>query len=319
MSGIYKLQQEFNKDIMTKSGMTSGLKGKLRYDEPMSRHTSWRVGGPADRFYIPLDLEDLKYFLGRLPVHEPVTWIGLGSNLLVRDGGIRGTVIVTKSVMNELENLSSGQIRAGAGIACARLARHSVKSGLTGAEFLIGIPGTLGGALAMNAGAFGSETWNIVNEVVTVNRKGEEQTRNKSDFIIAYRTVTKPFGEWFTSALLQLQPDIKQTANNTIREFLARRSQTQPIGEASCGSVFRNPDPEVSAARLIESCGLKGYSIGKASVSKKHANFIINEGYASASDIEKLIQHVQQLVYEKHNITLVPEVHMIGEDNRNAY
>ncbi len=314
MSGIYRLQQEFNKDIMIKPGMASDLKGKLRYDEPMSRHTSWRVGGPADRFYIPLDLEDLKYFLRRLPVDEPVTWVGLGSNLLVRDGGIRGTVIATKNVMNGLENLPSGQIRAGAGIACARLARHSVKSGLTGAEFLIGIPGTLGGALAMNAGAFGSETWNIVQQLVTVNRQGEEQTRNRADFIIAYRSVTKPAEEWFVAAMLELQPDIKQTANNTIREFLARRSQTQPVGEASCGSVFRNPGTEMPAARLIESCGLKGQSIGNASVSMKHANFIINQGNASASDIEKLIQHVQQVVFEKHNVSLVPEVRMIGEN-----
>lgn len=312
MSGIYRLQHEFNKNIMTKPSIP-GLKGKLRYDEPMSRHTSWRVGGPADQFYIPHNLEDLKYFLDKLPADEPVTWIGLGSNLLVRDGGIRGTVIATKNVINDLENLPSGQIRAGAGIACAKLARHSVNSGLTGAEFLIGIPGTLGGALAMNAGAFGSETWNIVKQVVTVNRQGEEHTRNKSDFIIAYRSVTKSSGEWFISALLELQPDINQTGKNTLSEFLARRSQTQPIGEASCGSVFRNPGPDMAAAKLIESCGLKGQSIGMACVSMKHANFIINQGNASASDIEKLIEHVQQVVYEKHNINLLPEVRVIGE------
>jgi len=300
--------------MRTQEGVMQGLKGTLKYDESMSRHTSWRVGGPADRFFIPHDLEDLKNFLAQLSQDEPVTWIGLGSNLLVRDGGIRGTVIATKNVMSELELVTSAQIRAGSGIPCAKLARYTVKSGLAGAEFLIGIPGTLGGALAMNAGAYGSETWNIVKQVVTVNRKGEVFTRASTDFVIAYRSVTGPAGEWFISALLELHPDIEQTGNNTLSEFLARRSQTQPMGEPSCGSVFRNPGPDMPAAKLIESCGLKGKSIGKASVSLKHANFIINQGNARASDIEKLIQHVQQVVYARHDIRLVPEVRMIGEE-----
>ena len=313
MSGLDRVEQEFNKDIMKESGMTTSFKGKLRYDEPMSKHTYWRVGGPADRFYVPLDLEDLKNFLCQLPKDEPLTWIGLGSNLLVRDGGIRGTVIATKNVMNDLENLPSDQIRAGAGIACAILARHAVKSGLTGAEFLIGIPGTLGGALVMNAGAFGSEAWNIVKQVITVNRQGEERTRNKSDFIIAYRSVTRPMDEWFVSALLELQQDLNQSGKNTLSEFLGRRSKTQPMGEASCGSVFRNPSADMPAARLIDLAGLKACTIGQASVSTKHANFIINQGNASAGDIEALIKHVQEVVYEKNNINLVPEVLVIGE------
>ena len=298
---------------MTEINKISGLKGKLRFNEPMSKHTSWRVGGPADRFYVPHDVKDLKYFLGQLSEDEPVTWIGLGSNLLVRDGGIRGTVIATKNVMDELEIISPDHIRAGAGVACARLARYAVKSGLTGAEFLIGIPGTLGGALAMNAGAFGSETWDIVEQVVTVDRKGKQWTRQKSDFVVNYRSVAKPAGEWFIAAMVGLSPDIKQTGNNTIRELLTRRGMTQPMGEASCGSVFRNPGKDTPAAKIIEFCGLKGKRVGNACVSEKHANFIINLGNATASDIEELIQHVQQVVYEKHHITLVPEVHVVGD------
>ena len=313
MPGLHRQQHGYGRDMMTEAGMLQGLKGRLRYDEPMSRHTSWRVGGPADRFFIPYDLGDLKNFLGQLPENEPVTWIGLGSNLLVRDGGIRGTVIATKNVMNELEYVPPLQIKAGSGMPCARLARFAVKSGLKGAEFLIGIPGTLGGALAMNAGAFGSEIWSLVRHVVTVNRKGEERTRPAMDFGIAYRSVTIPTGEWFISALLELEVDINQTGKNNISEFLARRSQTQPVGESSCGSVFRNPGPDMAAARLIEASGLKGKSIGMASVSLKHANFIINLGKASASDIEMLIQHVQQVVYEKHDIRLIPEVRVLGE------
>lgn len=314
MSDIHKQVYGLENYKMTSAESQQGLKGRIRYDEPMSRHTSWRVGGPADCFFVPDDLEDLKFFLAQLAADEPLTWIGLGSNLLVRDGGIRGTVISTKNVMCELEDLPSSQLRAGSGLPCAKLARHTVKAGLTGAEFLVGIPGTVGGALAMNAGAWGSETWNLVKSVLTINRKGELHERDKSEFGISYRSVIKPAEEWFLSALLQLEPDINSTGSNTLSEFLSRRSQTQPMGEPSCGSVFRNPAPDMPAARLIEACGLKGFVIGNAAVSMKHANFIINQGKATAGDIERLIQHVQNVVSAKHNVTLVPEVRMIGAE-----
>lgn len=313
MTLINGKQYEPGRHIMTATGAQSGPRGKLKLNEPMSRHTSWRVGGHADRFYIPGDIDDLKQFLRKLPEDEPITWVGLGSNLLVRDGGIRGTVIATKNVMDGLEWQPSGEVHAGTGISCARFAKQTAKAGFSGAEFMIGIPGTLGGALAMNAGAFGTETWNIVKQVVTVNRKGNEFKREKSDFTIGYRSVIGKPGEWFVSAVLQLQMDINGAAENTIRELLARRSQTQPVGEPSCGSVFRNPGSGVYAAQLIESCGLKGYAIGDAAVSLKHANFIINRGNATAGDIEKLIHHVQQMVLTRHGIDLVPEVRIVGE------
>jgi UDP-N-acetylmuramate dehydrogenase len=308
------LEDSVNDKYMPNLYKIDGLKGTFKLNEPMSKHTSWRVGGPAERFYVPFDMEDLQRFLAQIPVDEPITWVGLGSNLLVRDKGVRGTVIATRNVMDEIEQLPNAAIHAGSGIPCAKLARFSVKAGMSGAEFLVGIPGTLGGALAMNAGAFGSEIWDVVTSVNTINRNGDLNSRDKSAFQIAYRSVTQADEEWFVSATLQLKPDRYQTGSNTLRELLARRSDTQPMGEASCGSVFRNPEATVPAAKLIEACGLKGKSIGMASVSVKHANFIINTGNASAADIEKLIAHVQQVVYEKYQITLIPEVRVIGDE-----
>ena len=300
---------------MIDSLVINNVRGELKYDEPMSRYTSWRVGGPADHFFNPADVDDLKNFLQLVPGNEPLVWIGLGSNLLVRDGGIRGTVITLKNIVASIESLSPGSFRIGAGIPCAKIARHTANAGYTGAEFLVGIPGTFGGALAMNAGAFGFETWDIVNQVLTINHKGEEAIRVKDDFRIGYRTVDQPHIEWFLSADIQLATDEDNLANEAIRELLAKRSETQPMGESSCGSVFRNPEVGDVAAKLIESCGLKCKQIGKAMVSDKHANFIINKGDASAKNIEDLILHVQQTVYERTTIRLVPEVCILGDQD----
>ena len=293
--------------------ISEGLRGTLRFREPMSKHTSWRVGGNADVFFIPSDLEDLKLFLSRLEPDETLTWIGLGSNLLVRDGGIRGAVIATKKMNQSMEKISATEIRAGAGASCAQLARFTVAEGLHGAEFLIGIPGTFGGALAMNAGAFGSETWDKVRHVTMINKRGDITERQPGEFRIAYRSVTAPEPEWFLSGVLGLEKDTDNKAADTMRELLKKRGDTQPVGEASCGSVFRNPDNAAAAAKLIDDCGLKGAGIGGAKVSDKHANFIINTGNASASDIEALIQHIQKVVFDTHGISLVPEVRIIGE------
>lgn len=294
--------------------MSRGLRGRLRINEPMSRHTSWRVGGVADKFYVPADTDDLKEFLQRLDIDEPVTWIGLGSNLLVRDGGIRGTVIATKNMNDNMELLGPTEISAGAGTSCARVARFSTGEGLTGAEFLAGIPGTLGGALAMNAGAFGSETWDIITAVTVIDRSGQEFMRNRDDYTIGYRSVERDGQEWFVAATMQLRIGDADTHEDAIRELLRRRSESQPIGEPSCGSVFRNPDEGMAAAALIDACGLKGKKIGGAMVSEKHANFIINSDGASARDIEDLIHFVQQVVCERHGISLIPEVRVIGDE-----
>lgn len=290
----------------------SGLRGELKTGEPMSAHTSWRVGGTADRCYRPADLDDLRLFLAGVPADEPLVWLGLGSNVLVRDGGIRGTVILPFGGLDTLECLEDNRIRAGAGVACAKVARFAVRNGLTGAEFLAGIPGTMGGALAMNAGAFGGETWPLVVEVCTVDRRGELYVRTREDYRIGYRSVSGPDNEWFVSADLLLQPGDTQAAQARVRRLLERRSATQPTQQPSCGSVFRNPSNDF-AARLIDTCGLKGEQIGQAQVSGKHANFIVNLGGAKATDIEALIRYVQQRVQQEHGVRLEPEVRIIGE------
>lgn len=288
------------------------LTGTMRLREPMARHTSWRVGGPADRFYIPAGLEDLGAFLRQIDPAEPILWLGLGSNLLVRDGGFRGTAIATGGVLDRLEAGSGGIVNAGAGVSCAKFARFTVGNGLAGAEFLAGIPGAVGGALAMNAGAFGGETWNIAYAARTIDRSGGLRDRTRAELRPGYRCVTLPEGEWFVGASFQLNPDATGQGAQRIREFLERRSSSQPIGDASCGSVFRNP-PGDSAGRLIDACGLKGLRMGNAAVSNKHANFIINSGGATAREIEDLIVAVRQRVERETGILLEPEVKIVGE------
>jgi UDP-N-acetylmuramate dehydrogenase len=284
---------------------------RVLHDVSMAKHTSWHVGGPADFFFTPRDTMDLAAFIRQLPPEVPLLWVGLGSNLLVRDGGIRGAVISTHGALGALERLSANRIQAEAGVPCARIARQCVKWGLGPAEFFAGIPGTLGGALAMNAGAWGSETWRHVVEVDVLDRRGARHTRKAAEYEIGYRSVKGPDNEWFIGARLDFErtPEVNADA---IRELLDKRKQTQPIGEWSCGSVFTNP-PGRHAARLIESAGLKGFRIGDASVSEKHANFIINHGAASAADIEALIAHVQRTVKKSHGVTLTTEVRIVGE------
>jgi UDP-N-acetylmuramate dehydrogenase len=287
-------------------------RGMLLRHEPMAHHTSWRVGGPADQFYKPADLADLVQFLQSLPAGAPVLFVGLGSNLLVRDGGIRGTVICTSGVLSGLSLESDGRVRAEAGVACNKVARFCAKHGLVNAEFLAGIPGTMGGALAMNAGAFGGETWNVVAAAETIDHRGVLRLRDKSEFEIGYRHVERPPGEWFTAAFLQLPHGDVKASEARIKELLAKRNATQPTNTANAGSTFRNP-PGDHAARLIEAAGLKGFCIGGACVSDKHANFLVNTGDASAADVEALIEHIRQTVKHVHGVELVREVHIVGE------
>jgi len=281
-------------------------------DEPMARHTSWRAGGVAKRYVQARSLEALASYIASLPENENLLWIGLGSNTLVRDGGFNGTVIATQGVMTQLELLDDSTVYVGAGVAGAKLAKFCSKHHLTGAEFFAGIPGLIGGALAMNAGAFGGETWPLVIEVETLNRKGEIRRRKASEFKYDYRHVEGLKDEWFVSATLKLKK--KQEKNNTIdiKQLLAKRAASQPTGVASCGSVFRNPEG-FYAAQLIEDCQLKGKRIGGAVISEKHANFIINDNSASAADIESLIELIQKTVKDKHGILLEPEAKIVGD------
>ena len=284
---------------------------RVRRDEPMSRHTSWHVGGPAELFFTPRDRDDLLAFLPTVAADAPIHWVGLGSNLLVRDGGLPGVVICTQGTLDGLERISETQVRAGAGVTCARIARQCSKWGLGPAEFFAGIPGTLGGALAMNAGAFGGETWRHVENVTTVDRSGHTHSRARAAYRVGYREVSAPVAEeWFIEAQLSFEHR-PGTHGDEIKKLLERRRAAQPIGEWSCGSVFTNPAND-HAARLIEVTGLKGLRIGDASVSTKHANFIINHGKASAADIEQLIARVREAVRAAHGVELRPEVRIVG-------
>jgi UDP-N-acetylmuramate dehydrogenase len=284
---------------------------RVKRNELMSRHTSWHVGGPAEVFFNPRDRTDLAAFLKSLPEGVPIQWIGLGSNLLVRDGGIKGVVISTVGTLDRLDRLNQTTVYCEAGVACARIAKQCVKWGLGPAEFFAGIPGTLGGALAMNAGAFGGETWAQVIDVMTMDRHGREQRRDASEYQVSYRHVAAPVqDEWFIGARLKFEHK-PGTNDAQVRELLERRKASQPIGEWSCGSVFTNP-PGDHAARLVEASGLKGYRVGDASVSQKHANFIINHGNATADDLERLISHVRDTVEREHGVRLNTEVRIMG-------
>jgi UDP-N-acetylmuramate dehydrogenase len=290
------------------------LRGQLRRDEPMSRHVSWRAGGPADRFYLPADLEDLSAFLAQLPEGEPLLFVGLGSNLLVRDGGWRGTVILTHAASRR-PAMDEGMVYADAGVASPKVARFAAQHHLEGAEFLAGIPGTVGGALAMNAGCYGGETWDFVERVAMIDRYGKVTQRGREEFDISYRQcVPKPLRkEWFVGAWFRLKAGDGDTSRGIMKELLARRIATQPLSLPNAGSVFRNP-PRDHAARLIEACGLKGFARGGARVSEKHANFIVNPaGKASAADIEWLIKHIQRMVFQMKGVVLSNEVRVVGE------
>lgn len=281
-------------------------------NEPMSRHTSWRTGGVAKRYVQARSLEALASYIASLPENEPLLWIGLGSNTLVRDGGFNGTVIATQGVMTQLELIDETTVYVGVGVSSAKLARFCTKHHLAGAEFFAGIPGLVGGALAMNAGAFGGETWPLVVEVETLNRKGEIRKRKAEEFEYSYRHVAGLHDEWFVSATLKLQKKVADNSAVDIKQLLAKRAVTQPTGVASCGSVFRNPEG-FYAAQLIEDCQLKGKRIGGAVISEKHANFIINESNATSADIEALITLIQQIVKQKHGILLQPEAKIVGD------
>ncbi len=291
------------------------MRGASR-DEPLRKHTSWRVGGPADWFARPASIAELRDVLAALPADMPVHWLGFGSNVLVRDGGIRGVVISTGGLPKELERLDDARVRVGAGVACARLARQCVRWQIGPAAFFAGIPGSVGGALAMNAGAFGGETWTNVEGVVTIDRRGELHDRPRSDFSVGYRTARGPAHEWFVRATFRFVPD-SETTGDTLKALLARRGATQPLGTPSCGSVFRNP-PGDHAGRLVEAAGLKGLSVGGAAVSDKHANFILNDGTATAADIETLIDKVRDAVERRFGVRLEPEVRILGERARGG-
>ena len=288
---------------------TSITRGKLHFGVSLSRYNTWGVGGSAECVFQPADIEDLSNFLAQNDTGVPVTWLGLGSNVLIRDGGIPGIVVVTQGCLNHFDFQADRHVYAQAGVPCAKLARAIVAQQLSGIEFMAGIPGTVGGALAMNAGAFGGQTWDFVTRVDVVGRNGEVRERWVDEYEVGYRYVKAPAQEWFVGAKFKLQEQSENVVS--IKELIQHRADTQPIGKKNCGSVFKNP-PGHHAAKLIEQCDLKGFAIGGASVSSKHANFIINNAQASAADIENLINHIRSTVLEQCNVELMPEVKILG-------
>lgn len=288
------------------------LKGELRTNEPLARYNSWRVGGRADRVYIPAHVEDLSEFMQQLAPSEPLYVLGLGSNVLVRDGGIRGTVIVMHNALNNMQ-MDGERIYAEAGVTCAKLAKFSAREAKQGAEFMAGIPGTVGGALMMNAGCHGGETWDIVSKVMMMDRQGQLHGREASAFTASYRHVQMPDpNELFIGAWFQLAEGDVAEAEGKIKALLAKRLASQPLNLPNAGSTFRNPEGDY-AARLIEACGLKGFTVGGAQVSEKHANFIVNVGHATAKDIEAVINTMRTKVYETFGVALQQEVRVMGE------
>ena len=293
------------------------LRGTLRLNEPMAKHLSWRAGGIAARAYVPADTADLAAFLRSLSADEPLCMVGLGSNLLVRDGGYRGTVVLAHCTRGAIR-MDGECVYADAGAASPKVARFAANHGFEGAEFLAGVPGTIGGALAMNAGCYGSETWDAVVRAQTIDRCGELRERPKSEFETGYRHCALKgarLGEdaWFAAAWFRFHPGDREKARARITELLARRIASQPLNLPNAGSVFRNP-PGDHAARLIEACSLKGFAIGGARISEKHANFIVNPGgRARAADIEALIEHARRTVKQRFGVELRPEVRIVGE------
>jgi UDP-N-acetylmuramate dehydrogenase len=308
-------------------GAAPVLRGRFLYNASMKQHVSWRAGGAAQRIYIPTDLEDLTWLVRSVPAHEDIHMVGLGSNLLVRDGGVKGVTILLHGVLKRLaiesrihglppppDVVDTALVYAQAGVASPKLARFAANHDLVGGEFWAGIPGTVGGAIAMNAGCYGGETWDKLVQVQTLDRDGRLNERRPDEYVTGYRHVALKHmhEEWFIGGWFRLVRGDGAASRETIKQLLKKRIATQPLSQPSAGSVFRNP-PGDHAARLIEACGLKGFRIGDAQVSEKHANFIVNLGYATATDIERLIEHVEDCVEARTNVQLIREVRIIGE------
>ena len=281
----------------------------ITLNESLSRHTSWKVGGPADIYFTPNDRNELSHFL---KLNDgSITWLGNGTNILVRDGGVKGVVISTRKSFNKIELMDKSSCKVEAGISCFELAMYATKNNLGPAAFFSGIPGSIGGALTMNAGCFGSETWEFVKSVEVIDRNGEIYHLDPKEFSISYRSVSFPFPLWFLSCDMVF-PDRGVTTVEELKILRDSRLERQPLTENTCGSVFKNPDGN-HAGDLIERSGLKGFRVGGCAVSEKHANFIVNDKEATARDIETLIKHIQNTVKDRFGIDLDNEVRIIGD------
>ncbi|GFO68903.1 UDP-N-acetylenolpyruvoylglucosamine reductase [Geomonas limicola] len=290
----------------------AGLRGEARRNEPMARHTSLKVGGPVALYLEPADLADLQNALAVLRKEQiPYFVVGGGYNLLVRDGGFRGCAISLKR-LDQLLLLPGQRLEVGAGVSNARLCKTAAESALSGIEFLVGIPGSFGGALTMNAGAHGGETLKRVESLVTV-RSGKVLSRTSDELDFGYRHLTLEPGEVVVAATLQLAEGERSSVETTMKDFLAHRGGAQKVGFPNAGSFFKNP-PRQQAWQLIDQAGLRGYQVGGAQVSEVHTNFLVNRGGASAGDFLKLAALIKEKVLAVSGAELQEEVRIVGED-----
>ena len=290
----------------------AGVRGRLTPDAPMSKITWFQVGGPADLLFSPADEADLVQFLKTLPSHIPVMVVGVGSNLLVRDGGIEGVVIrLSGRGFGQVEALGQNRLRAGAAVPDKKLAAAALSEGLAGFEFYHGIPGAIGGALRMNAGANGTETTNRVVEVRAVTRSGEVVTLSHSDMGYSYRHSSADKTLIFTSAVFEGVPGEEAAIQAAMDEVQHHRETVQPIKEKTGGSTFKNPDGH-SSWKLVDEAGLRGFSVGGAQMSEMHCNFMINRSGASGFDLETLGETVREKVHRNSGILLEWEIKRLG-------
>ncbi len=296
--------------------IAAALGKRARRNEPLSRHTSFRVGGPADLLVAPTTAEEIAEAL-RLAREGgvPVLLLGAGSNMVVRDGGVRGMVIKVLKNFSGIEDMDGGRVLARAGEPVARLAYHAAEKGLAGMEFAVGIPGTVGGGVATNAGAHGGEIGARVEWVAGIDGTGQPARLSREDLAFKYRSVCLPAGFVVTEALFALEPADGARVREKTRDNLASRRATQPLNYPNAGCFFKNP-PGEHASRLIDQAGLKGFRIGKMEVSKKHANFIVNLGGGTASDALRLVEEIRARVEKAHGVRIDTEVMVVGEDAR---
>jgi UDP-N-acetylmuramate dehydrogenase len=299
----------------------TNVRGEVKLQEPMSGHTSFRIGGIVDALVFPVDRQDLVALLQEIRYQDlPYLILGGGTNLLVRDGGFRGVAISLNKmtaieIFREYRSLggSFAEITVEAGAMLARLLSFSVERGLTGLEFATGIPGTVGGAVCMNAGTAQGEMGDIIDTVTLVSPAGELILRHREEMGFGYRTANVPADHVVFDAKVILRYGDAGKIKARVKQIMARRKERQPWGLPNAGSVFKNPQDE-SAGKLIESAGLKGLTVGGAQVSEKHANFIVNLGDAKASDVLQLMDLIKEKVLDVHRIRLEPEIKIIGED-----
>lgn len=292
------------------------IRGKYVENADLSALTWFRVGGLADVLFMPADENDLALFLKEIPEAIPVISMGVGSNLLVRDGGVRGVVIRLGSPFRQVET-NGLRVTAGAGAIDAQVAKAAAQAGIAGLEFYRGVPGTIGGALRMNAGAYGGETKDILVEAVGYDRNGRRCVLSNADMDFSYRHCGAPEGIIFTSAVFEGRVDDPAAIMARMDEISEKREATQPIRERTGGSTFANPDPDISGGRkswqLIDEIGGRGRVIGDAQVSERHCNFMINRGNATAADLEALIESLRKDVLTKTGVELRWEIKRIGE------